>query len=138
MWFWWFMFLVDLLIPALMIIGGRMMWMHTPKNINGIIGYRTTRSMKNMDTWRFAHDYCGRLWWKIGWGILLPSVIVHVPFYGSPENTVGAVGGVLCTIQCIVLIVPIVLTENALKKNFTDGSVQKNDQRTGKRRIPPA
>lgn len=50
MWFWWFMIICDLVIPILMIFTGRMMWKHTPKNINGIIGYRTRRSMKNMDT----------------------------------------------------------------------------------------
>ena len=47
------------------------MWKHCPKHINGMLGYRTTRSMKNMDTWKFAHDYCGKLWWKIGWVMIL-------------------------------------------------------------------
>ena len=51
MWFWWFMFICDLIIPVVMVIGGRMMWKHCPKHINGMSGYRTTRSMKNMDTW---------------------------------------------------------------------------------------
>lgn len=66
MWFWWFLFCCDLLVPVTMIVSGRIMWKHPPKNINGLMGYRTSRSMKNMDTWLFAHDYCGRLWWKIG------------------------------------------------------------------------
>lgn len=34
-----------------MILGGRIMWKHSPKNINCVIGYRTSRSMKNIDTW---------------------------------------------------------------------------------------
>lgn len=46
MWFWWFMFICDLMIPIVMIIAGRMMWKHCPKSINGIVGYRTTLSMK--------------------------------------------------------------------------------------------
>ena len=61
MWFWWFMLICDMIIPIVMVIVGRMMWKHCPKNINGMSGYRTTRSMKNMDTWKFAHDYCGKL-----------------------------------------------------------------------------
>lgn len=105
MWFWWFMFVCNLLIPVLMIVCGKMMWKHAPKNINGIIGYRTTRSMKNMDTWKFAHDYCGRLWWKIGWIMLIPSIIVQFPFFNSDDNMIGVVGGILCTIQCIILII---------------------------------
>ena len=120
MWFWWFMFFFDLFIPALMIISGKMMWKYPPKNINGIIGYRTTRSMKNRDTWKYAHDYCGRLWWKIGWALFLPSVIIHFPFYNSSEEKIGSVGSILCTIQCVCLIIPIFFTERALKRNFTD------------------
>ena len=58
--FWWFMLICDMIIPIVMVIVGRMMWKHCPKHINGMLGYRTTRSMKNMDTWKFAHDYCGK------------------------------------------------------------------------------
>lgn len=46
MWFWWFMLICDLIVPIVMIIGGRMMWKHCPKSINGIVGYRTNRSME--------------------------------------------------------------------------------------------
>ena len=125
MWFWWFMFVFDLLIPALMIISGKMMWKHPPKTINGIIGYRTARSMKNRDTWKYAHDYCGRLWWRIGWVLLLPSVIIHFPFYNRSEDTIGTVGGILCAIQCVCLIIPIFFTEWALKRNFTDEGMRR-------------
>lgn len=123
MWFFWFMFVCNLIIPILLIIAGRMMWKHCPQKINGIYGYRTKRSMKNMDTWKFAHDYCGRLWWKIGWIMLVPSVLIQLPFVHSSEDTIGTVGAVLCTIQVVVLIGSIFPTEAALKKTFLeDGS----------------
>lgn len=125
MWFWWFMFICDLLIPILMIISGRMMWKHSPENINGIIGYRTTRSMKNKDTWKFAHDYCGRLWWKIGWIMIIPSAAIHIPFYNSTKDVIGTIGGILCTIQCVILVASIFPTEKALKRTFTDDGVRK-------------
>lgn len=125
MWFWWFMLIFDLLIPAMMIVFGRMMWKHSPTKINGIIGYRTSRSMKNMDTWKFAHDYCGRLWWKTGWVMLVPSAVIHFPFYNSSENAIGIVGSILCGIQCILLLVPVFFTERALKRNFTDKGIRK-------------
>ena len=89
MWFWWFMLACDLLIPAIMILTGRMMWKHCPKKINGLLGYRTTRSMKNNDTWRFAHMHSGRLWWRVGWVLLLLSAAVHLPFYHSDPGTIG-------------------------------------------------
>lgn len=123
MWFWWVMFICNLLIPITFILGGRMMWKHCPKNINSIVGYRTSRSMKNMDTWKFAHEYCGQLWWKIGWIILIPSILVQLPFMQSSEDVVGMIGGGLCIVQCILLIVSIFPTENALKRTFfEDGS----------------
>ena len=125
MWFWWFMLISDLLIPMIMIIGGWMMWRHTPKNINGFVGYRTPRSMKYRDTWDFAHIYCGRLWWKIGWMMLVPSVIVNIPFYGSTDDTIGGAGVILVTIQTAILIVSIFPTEKALKNNFDEDGRKK-------------
>ncbi|MBQ3546702.1 MAG: SdpI family protein [Lachnospiraceae bacterium] len=71
----------------------------------------------------FAHEYCGRLWWKLGWIILVPSIIIQIPFINSTEDTIGIVGGIICTIHMVVLMVAIFLTEMALKKNFNkDGS----------------
>ena len=126
MWFWWFMFVCDLLIPMLMIVIGRIMWKHPPRKINDVVGYRTTRSMQNMDTWKFAHDYCGRLWWKTGWIILIPSVLIHFPIYNSSKGIIGTVGGILCTIQCVILLISIFPTERALKRNFTDEGIRRN------------
>lgn len=125
MWFWWFMFFCNLLIPALLIISGRMMWKNCPKKINGIIGYRTSYSMKNMDTWKFAHDYCGRLWWKIGWIMLFPSVLLQMPFWYQSDDVVGAVGAVICTVQCIILIASVFMTEKALKRTFHEDGTRR-------------
>lgn len=125
MWSWWFIFACDLLIPVMMLGFGKIMRKHAPKDINYIFGYRTTRSMKNDDTWKFAHEYCGRLWCKIGIIILIPTVIVHIPFYNSNENTIGMVATIVMTIQVIVLIASIFPTEIALKKNFNDDGTRK-------------
>lgn len=125
MWFWWFMLVCDLLIPITMIVAGYMMWRHAPKTINGMVGYRTTRSMKNIDTWKFAQNYCGRLWWKIGWSMFIPSLVIHVPFYYCSKNVVGTVGAILCTIQSVILIITVFSTERALKRTFTDDGTRK-------------
>ena len=55
MWFWWFLFVCNLIVPIIMIGAGRMMWKHCPDKINMVYGYRTKYSMINNDTWRFAH-----------------------------------------------------------------------------------
>lgn len=125
MWVWWFMFFSNLILPVILIVSGKMMWKHCSKEINGVIGYRTKRSMKNEDTWKFAHDYCGRLWWKSGWVILIASVLVQIPFYHSPGNVVGTAGSIIMYLQCILMIAAIFRTENALKKTFNDDGTRR-------------
>lgn len=118
-----FLLLCNLLVPAMMIAFGRVMWKRPPRKINGIYGYRTAMSMKNTDTWRFAHDYCGRLWWRLGWITLAPSLIASLACLRSSEAVVSAVSITLILIQCIVLVGSIRPVENALKRAFhPDGS----------------
>ena len=119
------LFLCNLLIPVVVIVTGIIMWKHYPKNINGLVGYRTTLSMKNMDTWKFAHDYCGKLWLKIGWVMLIPSALIHIPLYHSDKNTIGFAGLILVTIQCFIMVGSIYPTEKALKKYFNDDGTRR-------------
>ena len=123
--FWIFMLLSSEMVPALMLLFGWIFRKHPPKNINNIYGYRTSMSMKNTDTWKFAHDHCGRLWWKLGWIMLIPSFVVHIPFYHSSENTIGIVAAVLCTMQCVVLVFSVFPTEKALKRTFTEDGMRR-------------
>ena len=116
--FWIAMFVCNLLVPLLMVVFGRIMYKHTPKSINGIYGYRTSMSMKNEDTWKFAHDYCGKLWYKVGLIMLIPSVLVQLPFVKSSTDTIGIMTVVLETVQICVMIASIFPTERALRKTF--------------------
>ena len=120
MWFWYFMLACDLLVPLAMIIGGRVIWKHSSRKISSSSGYRTPRSIKNVDTWKFANEYCGQLWWKAGWIMLPFSFALHLPFYKSSEGVVGTVSIILCIVQCTVMLLTILPTELALKGTFTD------------------
>ena len=113
-----FLFLCSLLIPALMIVLGRWMHHNPPKTINSFCGYRTSMSMKNMDTWIFAHELCGRLWWKTGWLTLIPSIAVLLLFLRSSEDTLTIVSLILNALQLVALFPPIIITEKALKRTF--------------------
>ena len=84
--FWVFMFCCDLLIPLVMLFAGRMMQHHPPREINFVLGYRTARSMKNRETWVFAHRECGRLWQRWGWGELIATVVLMLLFLGEKRN----------------------------------------------------
>jgi len=114
------MLLMDLLIPFTMIGFGKYFSESAPKEINKVFGYRTPMSMKNKETWEFAHHYCGKLWLIMGCIMLVPSVIAMLFVIGKDENSVGTFGGVLCGIQIVFLIASIFFTERALKNNFDE------------------
>ena len=116
--FWFFMVITLLLIPVIMIVVGKLYGNKAPGEINHFIGYRTTRSMKNNETWKFAHSYFSKMWYK--WGlIMLPISIVPMFFMiGKDEDTIGNLGAIICSLQIVPILVSIVLTEKALKDNF--------------------
>lgn len=116
--FWWFMFVFNIWIPLLMIGFGKYFSRNAPGEINHWFGYRTARSMKNRDTWEFAHHYFGFLWLRTGRVLLVVSVAAMLPVYGKSIELVGTYGGGLCVIQMIVMLVPIFFTESALKREF--------------------
>ena len=124
--FWFFMVITLLLIPVIMIVVGKFYCNKAPGKINHFIGYRTTRSMKNDETWKFAHSYFSEIWYK--WGlIMLPISILPMIFVmGKDEDAVGILGAVICSLQIVPILVSIVLTEKALKRNFDEEGNRKN------------
>lgn len=116
--FWIFMLIMDLLLPFTMIGFGRYFMKKAPKEINSVFGYRTSMSMKNKDTWEFAHKYCGKVWYVCGMVMLPITVIFMLLVIGKNEDCVGSMGGIICGVQLIPLIGSILPTEIALKKNF--------------------
>lgn len=115
---WILMLATDLLIPIIMIAFGLYFKKNTPKKINPFYGYRTSMSMKNMDTWDFAHKYSGKLFSIYGLAMLPVSVFPLLFVWGKDPDTIAVVGLVVCICQVILLFVPIVHTEKALKKTF--------------------
>lgn len=118
--FWIFMVVMDLIIPLTMILFGRAFLNNPPKAVNRLYGYRTKSSMKNEDTWLFAQQYCGNVWHRTGWLLLLPVAAVMPLVIKGENDTVGVVGGMLCLLQGICLVLSILPTERALKAAFDE------------------
>ncbi len=116
--FWIFMFLMVLLIPGTMIGFGAIFRYHPPKERNSLYGYRTGRSMKDQESWDFAHRYCGKLWFWWGLILLVLSVPVMLGVYGRDVDLVGSVGGILVFAQMVPMLGAIWPTERELKKRF--------------------
>ena len=119
-WFMWvFMLVCNLLIPAAMIGHGQRFTKNPPKEISMGNGYRTSRSMKNQDTWNFAHEYCGRLWSKAGWALVPLAVVGQGLTLLCPD--VGSMcywSLVPTTVEVVVMAASIIPVERALKRNF--------------------
>ncbi len=123
--FWLFMLIVVLLLPITMIYIGRQYTKHTPDHISNTSGYRTAMSMKNKDTWAFAHKYVGRLWQIGGWVLIVPSVIVMAVVMNREINVIGIAGGCVVAVQLLLSICSYIPTEIALKKTFDSAGIRK-------------
>lgn len=107
--------LLLLMVPIITIITGYLMYRHTPKSINGLVGYRTSRSMINQDTWNFANKYCASLWIKLGIITTVISFLIYILF---DVNEIVSI--VIVLIQTFLLLLSIIPVEKALKKTFDD------------------
>ena len=115
-----FMITSNLLIPIIMVFFGLKFAKRGPKKINGIYGYRTTMSMKNKETWEFAHKYCGLLWKKLGFILLILSAIISIVAFKFNDDGKAIIILILVLMQIVVLIASISPVEKALKKNFDE------------------
>jgi len=116
--FWISMLIVNLIIPLTMIGFGRHYTKSSPKKINMVFGYRTTMSMKNKETWEFAHRHCGKVWLVVGL-ILLPISCVAMLFaLGKDVNYIAIYICVVIGVQLVLLISSTIPTSVALNKTF--------------------
>ena len=123
-WFWIYMLMMALLLPAVLIGFGAYFKKKAPRSINIVYGYRTSRSMKNMDTWVYAHRRMGKYWSISGW-IVLPLTVIAMMFcYGGSEGCVGFFGTGVVLVQLVFLIVPIFFVERDLKKTFDEDGLR--------------
>ena len=117
--FWIFMFIMTLLVPFSLIF----MWYVCPriKRVNGIMGYRTSRSMMNQSTWDFAQRVCARNSMKMFFPTIILAAVI-MPFCKNKDiDTIGWIGLGVTLAQLISYVVIIYLTESALKKEFDIG-----------------
>ena len=123
--FYIYMLLTSLLIPVIMLVFGWIFRRQAPKKINVWYGYRSARSMKNEDTWVFAHQHIGRTWMLVGAVLLVISVIPMIAVYGKDDDTVSVVSLVLLFVQMLPMIMSLIPTERALKRTFDENGIRK-------------
>ena len=126
--FWIAMLFANLFMPLMMLGIGVLFARNAPKEINYLFGYRTSMSMKNQETWTFAHLHCGRVW-RIAGAVMIPlsviAMVVCLLTAGTGEGAVGIYSSVIMGVQTAVLIGSIFPTTVALHKTFNKDGTRK-------------
>ena len=126
--FWIFMLVMNLLIPITMISFGHSFEKKPPKieRSKFAFGYRTIMSMKNADTWEYAHRIFGKLWFRFGIVLGLISIIPLFFVIGRDKDTIGFAGLIISYVQMAVMLIPVIPTEISLRKRFDKNGNRKD------------
>ena len=117
------------LIPMVMVICGMTYTKRAPKRINRFHGYRSKRSMKNRETWEFAHKYIGDLWFKLGAPLLAVTSVVSLVIFRESDEKILFWCYVVVILQMVIMITPAYFTEKALKASFDENGKWKKEAR---------
>jgi len=108
------------ILPLVMVICGMSYVKRGPKRITKVQGYRSKMSMKNRETWDFAHKYLGDLWFKLGAPLLAVTSVVSLVVFRESNEKIVFWCYVILVIQLVLMLLPVYYTEKALKKNFDE------------------
>lgn len=110
----------SMVIPLMMIFFGMAFKKGYPRKINKFFGFRTAMSMKNSETWLFAHNLCGKIWLFLGF-VLFFLTLVFIVFVIYKKNiNVETIVVINLSVQAICMLATIIPVEKNLKKNFDE------------------
>ena len=104
---------ITLSCGLIFLIGGLLFKMFPPKKINWIYGYRTSSSMRNIDTWRTANKYSANF--MVIEGIIL-TIIGLITFLIPNIGKIGIAIAIGLIILSVIILA--VSTEKHLNRLF--------------------
>ena len=117
--------IVTTLLTPLTIWGFGSFWKkNPPKKINNTYGYRSGMSMKNQETWDFAHAHCSKVMRKAGiimaiFSSFCIAILLILKLNGLITSIdIMTIQLIIIFVQVIALIMCFILTEKTLKRNF--------------------
>jgi|SRR6218665_2089003 len=101
------------IIDFVIIIAGLIQLIFPPKKINSLYGYRTPRSMKNIEVWNFAQRLSSKL--MISFGAILCLFGCISLILGLEDQFINTTGIVLMILLFLILLLYM---ELVIKKKF--------------------
>ena len=123
---WFLLGAMSLFVPLIMLIFGIVFLKKSPNKINPVYGYRSRRSMKSIEAWKFAHYLCAKIWLYTGIVMLLLTILAMLLVLKKSEETIGTVAQIIIYVQLAVLLLSIIPVEASLKRNFDENGNKKS------------
>ena len=120
-------FILAEVLPVICFVFGIILHKHEPKQINYLFGYRTARSMKNDDTWRFANNLLGRIWLWGGAVLIVVSAAAMLLMKAFAPDTLEITAELSALVQTALMLISIFPVESALKKRFSNDGSRRED-----------
>jgi uncharacterized membrane protein len=114
------LFISPALMGSIFIIVGFIFSKFPPGNISYLYGYRSKKSMSNVDTWNEANSFSGNLMQKLGWISVLLGVIS-----GFLTSNLIALAFITIGLTIIVSALLIIFTEKRLNEVFDGKGLRK-------------
>ena len=123
---WIILSVTSLIIPLIMLIFSIIFLKKAPDKINPVYGYRSRRSMKSKEAWKFAHYLCAKIWLIASIILLTLTAVAMLLVINKSENVIGTVGQIVTYSQLAVIVLSIIPVEVSLKRNFDENGNRKN------------
>jgi uncharacterized membrane protein len=123
---WFIIGATTLFIPLLMLFVAIIFLKKTPNSINPVYGYRSRRSMKSIEAWKFAHYLCAKIWLFASLILLPLTILAMLLVLNKDQDTIGLVGQIILYLQIAVIVLSIIPVEIALKRNFDENGNKKS------------
>lgn len=115
--------ITTLILSLTMLLFGWIFVYKPPKKVNGWVGYCTHMSMKNQQTWDYAHRVAGHIWLILGVGILPSSILLPLVLKDWTYLEEFILIQIYVQISLLILVIPLV--EIRLHKRFNPDGTEK-------------
>ncbi len=112
------MYLLMLAVPVCAVVLGFMCWRCPPKGPTWAYGYRSRRARASTESWLFAQNLAGQIWYFLGLVMLIGSFLVVRKLSMENIESAFATASILIVVQLVLVCLCQLPTEYLLLRRF--------------------